>query len=397
MRTLPKDHRRALGPASDVAKRAAREIEHDRERKPFVDAVADALTKLTGVGVPRELWRPDQLPDQFRMNIRVIDDRGEPIAESRDLPRLKRELRSRMRASFETLSDDRWTRDGITDWDFGQLPEQVQLRRGDVDVNVFPALVDDARSVKLRLFETKAAADRAHRRGLRRLFDLRASEELRSHAAYMPGFDEIALHYAPLGSPEELRGHLRLMLADRLFVGTGGAVRTQRDFDARLDAGWHRIGEVAHGVCDLALEVLKWRTAVSRLVDEPPRHVSPHAIDDLRAQLTHLTTPGFLSSTPIEQLRHYPRYLKAMELRIDRAGRDRGKRDDELMARVLPHWRQYMQVLAQRPDAREASAEFDELGWMIEEFRVQLFAQELRTATPVSDKRLREQWPKCKL
>ncbi len=397
MRTLPKDQRRALGPASEVAKKAAASIEPRRGEAPFVDAVADAVKRLTGVAVPRELWRPDQLPEHFRMNVRVVDDKGEPIAEGRDLPGLKRELRHRMRESFETLSDDRWTRDGITDWDFGPLPEKVQLKRGEVDVNVYPALVDGGRFVKLRLFETKDAADRAHRLGLRRLFDLRASEELRSHAAYLPGFDEIALHYAPVGPPEELRGHLRLLLADRLFVGERPAVRTQREFDARLDAGWHRIGEVAHAVCELALELLKWRTRVALLLENPPRYVQRHALDDIESQIRHLMSPGFLSSVPVEWLRHYPRYLRAVELRIDRAGRDQGKRDDQLLARVLPHWRQYLQVLSKRPDAREASAEFDLLGWMIEEFRVQLFAQELRTSIQVSDKRLREQWPKCRL
>jgi ATP-dependent helicase HrpA len=94
---------------------------------------------------------------------------------------------------------------------------------------------------------------------------------------------------------------------------------------------------------------------------------------------------------------HYPRYLKAIELRIDRSGRDDGARDDQLMAQLLPHWKQYRQVMHTRPDAREASAEFDYLGWMIEEFRVSLFAQELRTSITVSDKRLRAQWPKCRL
>lgn len=427
IRTLPKDQRRALVPAPEIAQKVAASIltsatstqQNDQENhsKPqtkaasagvsggggggmvggVVDAVADAVKRITGTAIPRELWDPAKLPDHLRMNVRVTDDAGQVIAESRDIPALKRQLQHKMRASFESISDERWRRDNITDWDFGPLPQTTTIKRADANVTVYPALVDDTNAVKIRLFETRAAADAAHRNGLRRLFDLRAHEELRAHAAYLPGFDELATHFAAIGSADTLRASLRLILADRLFVGDRPEVRDQRAFDARLDAGWHRIGETTHAVCDLALQILRKHTAVRLLLDHPPNHVPEQTLHDARLQVDALITTGFLAATPVEWLAHYPRYLHAIELRFQRAAKDQGDKDAERARALYPHVRQYRGVLAQRPDARAASPEFDHLGWMIEEFRVSLFAQELRTAIPISDRRLRDQWPKCRL
>jgi ATP-dependent helicase HrpA len=403
IRTLPKSYRRALMPAPQIARQCAKQIAPLRGSRSFFDAVVDTLQSIAGTTIPRELFRPEQLPDHLRMRVRVVDEAGQPIADGRDLPALKRDLAPRMRSSFESISEKKWIRDGIRDWDFGDLPRTVPLNRSGVSVNVYPALVDQGDAAGIRLFESEATAMRAHRDGLRRLYIIRAIDELKYHAQYLPDFEEMVVYYAPIGPGEELRHDVLEVLADRLFIGGRPEVRTQQAFDARLGAAWHRIGEMTHSVCELVTATLRAYHRLQIRLDQPPRSLSAQSLADIRSQIEHLMRPPhakvphrFLRTTPTEWLVHYPRYLKAIDLRLDRCGRDAGARDAELMAQVKPHWDKVRQLTEQRPELLELLPPFEELRWMLEEFRVSLFAQELRTAVPVSAKRIEKQWEKCR-
>lgn len=402
IRTLPKSYRRTLMPAPQTARRCAKEIVGLRGKRSFFDAVVDTLQSIAGTTIPRELFRPEQLPDHLRMRVRVVDNSGKPIADGRDLPTLKRDLAPRMRSSFESISEKKWIRDGIRDWDFGDLPRTVELKRGGVQVNVFPGLVDQGNSAGIRLFESEATAMRAHRDGLRRLYMIRAIDELKYHAQYLPDFEEMVVHYAPIGPGEELREDVLEVLADRLFIGARPDIRTQQAFDARLGAAWHRIGEMTHSVCEHVTATLRAYHRVQIRLDPAPRTLSVEAGRDIQSQITGLMRPAhakvphrFLRTTPTEWLVHYPRYLKAIDLRLDRCGRDGGTRDAHLMAQVKPHWDKVSQLIEQRPELLELLPPFEELRWMLEEFRVSLFAQELKTSVPVSAKRIEKQWAKC--
>ncbi len=403
IRTLPKSYRRTLMPAPQVARECAKQIAPLRGKRSFFDAVVDTLQSIAGTTIPRELFRPEQLPDHLRMRVRVIDDAGTAIADGRDLPALKRELAPKMRSSFESISERKWVRDSIRDWDFGDLPETVPLNRGGVSVNVYPALVDQGDAAGIRLFESEATAMRAHRDGLRRLFMIRAIDELKYHAQYLPDFEEMVVYYAPIGPGDELRHDVLEVLADRLFIGGRPDIRNQQSFDARLGAAWHRIGEMTHGVCELVTATLRAYHRLQVRLDQPPRALRDSALQDIRSQIEHLMRPPhakvphrFLRTTPTEWLVHYPRYLKAIDMRLDRCGRDAGQRDADLMAQVKPHWDKVRQLVEQRPELLELLPPFEELRWMLEEFRVSLFAQELRTSISVSSKRIEKQWAKCK-
>lgn len=401
LRTLPKSYRRSFVPAPTIAAQAAdllrADYANDSKSKTLPEAVTEALHKITGTRVPLELWRESAVAEHLKTNIKVINEHGETIAQGRDISAIKRELKAQMRSRLESLGDDRWARTNIKDWDFGELPEQITIEREGGSVAAFPALADDGDACRIRLFESRAAASAQHRIGLRRLFQLRSRDELQAHAQYLPDFDEIALLYAPLGSPEELRRQLELLVADQLFIGDRPEVRNQRAFDARIDAGWHRIGEVTTKVCDLALLLLQNLHATRVALGSPPRGVSRETIDDIRQQVAELVTSKFLVATPLEWLVHYPRYMRAIQIRLERAGKDGGEHDATLLNSIQPHEIQYRAILKQRPDAPEISAEFAELWWMFQEYRVSLFAQQLRTVTPVSPQRLDKQWRKCRI
>lgn len=401
LRTLPKSYRRSFVPAPTIAAQAAEQLRSDyaslSSSKTLPEAVTDVLHRITGTRVPLELWRETAVSEHLKTNIKVVNEDGETIAEGRDISAIKRALKPQMRSRLESLGDDRWARTNIKDWDFGELPQRITIEREGGTVAAYPALADDGAACRIRLFESQAAAEAQHRIGLRRLFQLRAREELQAHAQYLPDFDQIAVLYAPLGSPAELRSQLELLVADQLFIGDRPNVRDQRIFDARIDAGWHRIGEVTTKVCDLALLLLQNLHATQLALESPPRGVTRETRLDIEEQLQELMTPRFLVQTPLEWLIHYPRYMKAMQIRLERAGREGGVLDAQSVALVLPHERQYRAILQQRPDAIEVSAEFAELKWLLQEYRVSLFAQQLRTAVSISEQRLNKHWRSCRI
>lgn len=391
VRNLPKAYRRSMGPVPQLAREAAGAIAGAQGDRTMLDAVAEYVQRASGLSIPRELWRIEALPDHLRMNVRVVDARGEVIGEGRDVPQLRRDLAHLARESLGAR-DERWSRSGATDWAFGNMPQTVEIERAGQTVHAFPALVDEGATVAMRLFETREAAARAHHLGLRRLFALRAREELKVHGQYLPGFEQMVLHFATIGDAKALRADLLDLLADRLFIGDRPDVRTQAEFDARLDAAWHRMGEVTHAVCDHVAQVLEaFHRASVRLAD-PPRALSERARADLHSQMTHLVSLGFLGATPWRWLSQYPRYLRALELRIDRAPREAGQRDAQLAERVNEHWEHVLQWEAYLRTRGGPTPAFEQVRWMVEEFRVATFAQDLGTSIKVSEERLAKAW-----
>ena len=233
IRTMPKALRVNFVPAPDFARRAV-------HRMPFgqgnlLDALAAALGKLSGLSVRAEDFSPDGLPDYLRMNVRVIDEHGKQVAVGRDLKQLRQQLRGSARDAFAITPPPPWDRDGITAWDFGDLPERVELRQHGTTLQGFPSLVDRGGAVSLRLLETPDLARDATRRGVRRLFLIDYTKELRHLIDTLPAIKPMGLHYAPLGPGERLKDQIREAVADRLVADIPKRVRTKEEFTIRLE------------------------------------------------------------------------------------------------------------------------------------------------------------------
>jgi ATP-dependent helicase HrpA len=424
IRCLPKQYRKALDPAPVIAEQCAAEIPF--AQGSLYDALAAKFYELRGVKIPRDAWQPRGIPDHLRLNISIVEGHGTSARElghGRDLAELKKRFEQRSRGSFAKLARGgnaaRFERDGITEWDFGTLPERIELGREGLKVAGYPALLEypEGRSVSLRLLDTPEAAASASRAGIRRLFILRARDELEYHIRISPDLPQMTLHFAPLGKGESLKGDLRALIAQRAFLEgpaaqTAGQVRgslprNQVEFEQRFAAGMPRLGEVARQVTALVAQILAAHHAIAlKLAPRHPPAWEP-SIDDIRQQLAHLlTTPatGFMLNTPWEHLLHYPRYLAAIQVRLQRLQNAGLARDQRAMQELMPFWRGYLEVCARQDGAHalhdiqglharpsEALATYR---WMLEEFRVSLFAQNLGTAHPISAKRLEEQWAK---
>ncbi len=378
IRGLPKTLRRNFVPAPDFA-RAFVEAESPRD-EPLAKTLATFLKRATGVDIAAAEFSAVELPPHFRMRYRVHDESGKTLASSRDLAVLRGQWEGQAREAFSRKTDIELTREEVASWDFEEIPAQV---RSDGGLMAFPALVDLGETVALRVFERSDEARAAHRQGVVRLLRNALASDAKQARRRLPIGNALALKYAPFGGVEGLREDLLeggfgdLLEQHELDVRTAGAFEKLRmQFSRELfGAGVERL-KLAEPIIEAQADLKPW-------LQPPLLGFARASYDDLREQFDALLTPGFLRELPAVRLAHYPRYLKAMRLRGERLRQDPAK-DQQRMLQVMPYWRAYLQQRAGGADA----ADLAELRWLIEEWRVSLFAQELKTAEPVSAKRL---------
>ncbi|WP_085316253.1 ATP-dependent RNA helicase HrpA [Derxia lacustris] len=275
----------------------------------------------------------------------------------------------------------------FTDWTFGELPELVEIQRKGGQVLIgYPALVDADTHCRLEVFDEPDEAARAHRRGLKRLVALQLKEPLKYLDKNIPGLSQMAVQFMSLGSQAELKQQIldlaleRACLADPLPA-------TAEQFRARVQDGRGRLSLLAQEIARLAAGILAEYAAALKKLPQVKAFAPTHA--DIAGQLGALMTPDFLARHPYAQLAHFPRYLKGIGARIDKQRADPA-RDSARLAELQPLLTHLQRKLAARKGV--ADARLDEFRWLLEELRISLFAQELRTPMPVSVKRLQKVW-----
>jgi len=395
IRGLPKALRRNFVPAPDFA-RAFIEAEPPRD-EPLAKALATFLKRATGVDIAAAEFAGVELPAHFRMRYRLHEENGKTLTSGRDLAALRGQWEGQAREAFSRKTDIELTREDVASWDFEEIPAQV---RSDGGLTAFPALVDLGEAVALRVFERADEARAAHRQGVVRLLRNALAGDAKQARRRLPIGNALALKYAPLamdgrvpraqgaqerplGGVEGLRedllegGFSDLLDRHELDVRTAGTFEALRSQCSRelFAAGVERL-KLAEPIIEAQAELKPW-------LQPPLLGFARASYDDLREQFDALLTPGFLRELSPARLVHYPRYLKAMRLRGERLRQDPAK-DQQRMLQVMPYWRAYLQHRA----AGTSAADLAELRWLIEEWRVSLFAQELKTAEPVSAKRL---------
>jgi ATP-dependent helicase HrpA len=389
IRTLPKDLRVQFVPVPETARNVAGLLRFGEGS--LHEQLAWELGKMIGQTVPAASFNAEYLPNWLRMNFRVIDEAGRALESGRDLEAIRRKLRVELKSVLQTLPTSEWHRDNITRWDFPDLPETVELKRPGMTVRAFPAIVEQGNGVSLRLLDTVAAAAEATRVGLRRLFLLQIGEQVKYLQRNLPGIDQMCLQYKTLGSCDELRRDIIAVAADRaLFGDDPGLIRRRDDFISRAEQAWHRISTSAEEISAIVGEVLDLRQSLLRKLDQPMVPVVAANAADIREQLTELLPGGFVAKTPYAWLRQIPRFLKGAELRLKKLLNAGVSRDTQMMEQVRPLWKKYV---ARRELHRHQQLEDPALAqyrWALEELRVSLFAQELRTSMPISVKRVEQ-------
>jgi ATP-dependent helicase HrpA len=272
------------------------------------------------------------------------------------------------------------------DWTFPELPELMEIRKGNQTLIGFPALIDKGTHVLIEVFDEPDVAAGKHRAGLRRLVALQIKDALKYLEKNIPDLQKMSVLYMPLGTAEELREQIIDLALDRAFLGDP-LPTDATSFRRRVDEGRGRLTLIANEVARQALQVLlDYGAALRKLKDaRAPKDLQ----DDIQAQLGRLMPKRFLMSTPWAQLAHLPRYLKGICMRLDKWRADPA-RDAARLTEVRPIEQRFVRTMAERKGVTDARLE--EFRWLLEELRISLFAQELRTPQPVSAKRLEKAW-----
>ena len=377
IRSLPKSLRRDLVPAPDLAREVVARL--GAPSGDLRDAVARELRSLRGVTVPRDAWDLSKLPPHLRITVRVTDG-DRVLAEGKDVAELQRELRPRLRAVLSRAAAG-LTRSGLTSWDFGTLPEV--FREG--TVVAYPALADAGAAVDIRLFETEAAARAAMWAGTRRLILLGAPSPIKSIAGRLSTPAKLALSHNPHGSVAAMFADCVNCAADYLMAQAGGPARDREGFERLSAAVRSGLHEATADVVTHVESALRLAHAAAARLDDS--RMGQPAVADMRAQLSALIYPGFITSTGYRRLPQLTRYLRGIERRLDKWP-ENPARDAANMAGAQRVEQAYRQALADLPPARRGDPDVTEVRWMLEELRVSLFAQTLGTAAPVSENRI---------
>jgi ATP-dependent helicase HrpA len=391
---LPKDKRKHLVPAPDFVDRALAQLKPGNV--DLLDSLSSRLARLGGIRLSPADFDLGKLDDYYRMNVRVVDADGRLLEQGRDLGELVRRFRSDTRQSINTGEKTSPAREGITRWDFGDLPEQWRFRQAGVEILSWPALVDHGETVAIELCDYAGEARLRHRLGVLRLLRLASSQQVKYLRKQSLRGNEFNLVLAGSGLEravvvEDLidAAYLQAMLGDgrlprdegafarALARGKGEVISRANEIEAILLNSLRLLAEIRHWLSGLAQD--KWSDSRA----------------DIEGQLDQLLAPGFQRDTSPEWLAQYPRYLKALRTRLERLSGQYPK--DQKYSAMLETLSAPLQALMkERPGLLLLSPEADRYRWMLEEFRVSLFAQNLGTRQAVSQKRLEAQWSTVK-
>jgi len=380
---MPQRLRHKLGPLAEFAQDFAAAV--PSSDTPLASALARYIRAELGLEVPADAFRPDSAPPHLQMNFRLVDEHGRQLAMSRNVAELKEEFGSRVR---ESLAQQTSEGDGekFTAWNFGDLVEVMEVRRGGQTLVGYPALMDagggDRAGVTLQVFDSPERAREVHRAGVLRLLAIAFRDRVR----------DIEKGLAKDMTLAALKDDIVSAALERTFLAESLPMR-QAEFAQRVQEGRNRLNLIAQEMQRLAATILAERAQVAKRLAAVQK-AYPQAAEDVKQHNERLLQAGFLARVPWQRLQHFPRYLKAAALRLDKLRAD-PRRDAQRFAELAPleqAWRRELVARARLGGASSTAAELEQFGWLLEELRVSLFAQELKTPVPVSSKRLAKLW-----
>ena len=398
LRSLPKQLRRSFVPVPDYADACLKAMVPSD--KPLVRALAEQLKAMTGVYVPEDAWQLEALPDHLRMNFQLLDEQGQPQDVSRDLVSLKQHHGKRGEEGVQQLPQSGLEREGITAWDFGDLPESVESHRGGIRLKGFPALVDQGDSVAVRVLDSRQNAGSAHRAGVRRLLMLGLSKEMRYLRRNLPDLQRMSLQYSKVASAPkglgvkgrpDLESELITLILDLTFIEGLPEIRDRESFRQRIESRKPGLMNQAGEALQLLRQILETYQRVRKQLSGITQINWMASVTDCRQQLDSLVFQAFLQHTPYRHLKQVPRYLRAIEVRLAKLPQA-AVRDQKLLREMQGLYQRWQEREEKYRLAGKRDERVEELRWVFEELRVSLFAQELGTSVPVSLKRIEKRW-----
>ena len=394
-KALPKQTRRHLVPLPESVTQFLESLEPGDQSIILTDLLAIFVHRKVGMPISSNVWKDKEPPLYLQMSYKVVDDAGHELAMSRDLAQLQSQLGQAAQLTFAQVDDEEKNsieRDNVMHWDFGDLPEEITFTRMGKQLTGYPALVDQQACVAIRLFDTRQAAKENMRVGVRRLLRFELKDRMKQLEKNLPGLKQAVLQLTTLIYPDELKQDMLTAITDRAFIGGDALPHNEKEFNAQKQRARTRLPAVTEALAQIMqkigceVQALLQRLSASGMGNERLR-------SELNMQLRHLLFPGFLSVTPWDRLQHYPRYLKGMQMRLEKFSNN-PQRDGQHSENLTSLWNQYVQRMEKHRQIGNHDPNLVEFRWQIEELRISLFAQELKTPAPVSVKRLQKLWEK---
>ncbi|GJL71857.1 MAG: ATP-dependent helicase [Nitrosomonas sp.] len=394
-KVLPKQIRRHLVPLPESVTEFLLNLRPEDQFTNLTGLLLKFVHRKVGEPISNNVWADKEPPLYLQMNYKVIDDAGNELAMSRNLAQLQSQLGQAAQLTFAQADAEEKNsieRDNVIRWDFGDLPEEITFTRMGKQLTGYLTLVDQQACVAIRLFDTRQAAVDNMRAGVRRLLRFELKDRMKQLEKNLPGLKQAVLQLTTLIHPDELKQDMLTAITDRAFVGSDALPRNEKDFIAQKQRARTRLPAVIEALARTMqkigneVQTLLHRLSAGNLGNERLKN-------ELNMQLRHLLFSGFLSVTPWERLQHFPRYLKGMDMRLEKFSNN-PQRDGQHSVQIMTLWNQYMQRMEKHRQMAIYDPNLIEFRWQIEELRISLFAQELKTPMPVSVKRLHKLWEK---
>ncbi|MEU4608569.1 ATP-dependent RNA helicase HrpA [Kribbella sp. NPDC023972] len=390
IKSLPKAIRKNIVPAPDHARQVLPRL--DPASGPLTDALARELRNLRDVVIDPADWDWSRVPEHLRMTFRVVDDNGKTVAEGKDLATLKERLKPKTKAAISQVASKAVSgleRSGLTDWTFGDLPRSFSEHRNGLTVAGYPALVDEGKTVAIRLQETERDQAAAMWNGTRRLLLLTMPSVIDVVQRNLTNQQKMTLMAGPHRNVGELLDDAIAAAVDQLMAAANGPAWNLTAFSVLRDAVRSELADTVLTILRQVEQVLAHARTVDKQISRASSPALLAALSDVRGQLEGLVHPGFITETGAQRLPDLIRYLRGMEQRLDKIGAN-AMRDRSGMAIIQMLDDEYRARLNAVPTGKYPSPELLEVRWMLEELRISLFAQTLGTPYPVSEKRIRK-------
>ncbi len=390
IKSLPKQKRKYFVPVPQTAK-ACLEIEPDFKGSLY-EWISMRLRRLTGEAIPLTEWSSDQLSDHLKMNFRVVDEKGSFIGYGRNLKALQNKYTETAGESFDQIAANELNFTGYIEWAFDDLPETYAFMQKGQSFVGFPALIDEGDTVGVRIFDTREKAELAHKEGLVRIFQLQTRKQCQYVIKNLPKSSATELNYNNLARHPLLKNRTGGSYKDdMLFTVLATAfleeseIRTHSAFEDSLKNNKSYMMSFASEIGMIIVDVMERVRTIKKMLNQAS--TQKEVADDINEQLNLLIYSGFIRYTPYNQLKAFPRYLKAIVYRLDKK-----KDDKQQMQQLHRYWKRYWSEVENKVKKEVVVPEQDKFRWDLEELRVSLFAQQLKTAYPISPKRLDKAW-----
>ncbi|TCS42046.1 ATP-dependent RNA helicase HrpA [Reinekea marinisedimentorum] len=391
LKGLPKAYRKNFVPVPNYVDALMAALVPDET--PLHLGMAEKLFRMTGVRVPEDEWPVDTVADHLRMRYEVVDERGKVVTAGRDLEKILQPANETAQKQATEITAKKKEIPTATRWQFSDLPPVEHRIQAGIKVVMYPALVDKINAVSRESFTSQDWSDEQHRQALWRLASFYWHENIQYLSKRLPQFKESALLFAPYGKADNLRQDMLFASVQAALPLNADMPRTEQDFLRWLEKGRADFVSVAEQLAKEVHDVLLLHHKVRKQIKGKVSFATAFIFADIAAQLDNLIYPGFIAKTPAYWRSELPRYLSAIDKRLNRTS---GIPSSETMVvdELKELWQRYLKHNEQLSSSQRISEDLTEFRWMIEEYRVSLFAQSLKTRFPVSKKRLEKQWQK---